>query len=411
MAMVWGCFPARPGGLPSQAGWPDTGEAEVKTIRVLGLMLLVACGLAMACRDPVDPDGPDVPATDTAAAIMAADMGVGVNIGNTLENTYIWETGWGQPLITREYINGMAANGIKTVRLPVAWDTYAVDGVVPADKMARVRQVVQWILDAGMYCIVNIHWDGGWICGYDAQTNTNSHLLTDTIRDKFRSYWEQIATALDDLGTHLIYESMNEEGCFYVNGDSGQGRDYAALNELNQLFVDTVRAQAGTGTAHWNASRCLLISGFSTDIAATCISSFAIPEDPAGTGYLFLSVHYYTPALWCIAEQPVNWGSWLNPRTTWGTTADQTELTGLFDTLDQFCRARGVPAIIGEYGVGKGSGSWVKEPASRTRWFTAVMQASLDRGMVPVLWDTGADVSRSNGALSSDLSQAITGLQ
>ena len=47
-------------------------------------------------------------------------MGMGVNIGNTLENTKLWEIGWGNPRITQEYIGSLAALGFKSVRLPVA---------------------------------------------------------------------------------------------------------------------------------------------------------------------------------------------------------------------------------------------------------------------------------------------------
>ena len=48
-------------------------------------------------------------------------MGVGVNIGNTLDNTTQWETGWGNPRITKEYVESLAKLGFKTVRVPVAW--------------------------------------------------------------------------------------------------------------------------------------------------------------------------------------------------------------------------------------------------------------------------------------------------
>ncbi|MEO6994433.1 MAG: hypothetical protein ABI273_12435, partial [Lacunisphaera sp.] len=35
-----------------------------------------------------------------------------------------------------------------------------------------------------------------------------------------------------------------------------------------------------------------------------------------------------------------------------------------------------------------------KEPASRIRWMSAVANAAVTRNMVPVLWDTGTEVSR-----------------
>jgi endoglucanase len=45
-------------------------------------------------------------------------MSPGINIGNTLENITHWETGWGNPPITEEYVRSLAALGFKTVRLP-----------------------------------------------------------------------------------------------------------------------------------------------------------------------------------------------------------------------------------------------------------------------------------------------------
>src|SRR5438874_10391063 len=72
-------------------------------------------------------------ATDLDARSAAKLMGVGVNIGNTLDNTATWETGWGNPPVTTEYIESLAADGFKTVRLPVAWATYARSGRIEAD--------------------------------------------------------------------------------------------------------------------------------------------------------------------------------------------------------------------------------------------------------------------------------------
>jgi endoglucanase len=332
----------------------------------------------------------------------ARDMGFGVNIGNTLENTTAWETGWGQPLITQEFISGMAESGIKTIRLPVAWDTYAENGVVPSDKMARVREVVEWILEAEMYAIVNIHWDGGWI---RSDGTANQYRLTDGVRQKFRSYWEQIAGEFADLGDHLVFEGLNEEGEFYVNGNQSNGRDYAPLNELNQSFVDTVRAAGGE-----NENRILLIAGFLTDIAATCVNEFAIPVDPAGSGKLLLSIHYYTPFPFTLMSEPTNWNGIVYPATTWGTPAEQAELAGLFQTLATFTRSRGIPAVIGEFTATTGDGAYVRESASRVRWMSAVSETAMSYGMVPVLWDTGGDIRRSDGSLSTDLSAVTTEL-
>jgi endoglucanase len=328
------------------------------------------------------------------AATMA--LGFGANIGNTLENTTTWETGWGQPLITQAFINGMASHGIKTVRVPVAWNTYAVGGVIDSGKMNRVKEVVGWIEAAGMYSIVNIHWDGGWI---DNESNTNKYKLTDDVKTKFASYWTQIATAFSTVGHKLIFEGLNEEGKFYVNGDTSQAPDYAALNQLNQLFVTTVRAQGG-----YNATRALLIAGFTTDITLTCVDAFTVPTDPAGTGKLFLSIHYYTPYTFCGLDTVESWGS---PATTWGTATDKTTLQGLFATLATFSSKKKIPVIIGEFSVTRGV-NYPRDSASRILWMEMVAKTALSGSMVPVLWDTGSEISRTDGSFSTELQSVMT---
>jgi endoglucanase len=270
--------------------------------------------------------------------------------------------------------------------------------------MARVREVVEWILQADMYCIVNIHWDGGWIMNLGNETE---YQLTDDVRSKFASYWQQIATAFADFSHQLVFEALNEEGRFYVNGDTTAAPDYAALNELNQLFVDTVRESGG-----YNETRNLLIAGFATDIENTVVADFGIPTDPAGAGKLLLSIHYYTPFTFCGLEEPANWYEdvWTYPATTWGTAEEQAELQKLFGQLADFCEDRSIPVILGEFAVVLGDGEYAREQASRILWMKSVFETTLSYGMVPILWDTGTEISREDGSLSAELTQVITEL-
>ena len=334
-------------------------------------------------------------ATSVDAVKMATDMGFGANIGNTLENTTAWETGWGQPLITQAFINGMASRGIKTVRVPLAWDTYATNGVIDATKLNRAKEVVGWIETAGMYAIVNIHWDGGWIYN---ESKPNQYKLTSDVTAKFAAYWTQIATGFSNVGHRLVFEGLNEEGRFYLDGDSSQAPDYAALNQLNQLFVATVRNQSG-----FNKTRALLIAGFNTDIDLTCVNGFAVPTDPAGTGKLLLSIHYYTPYTFTGLDTVESWGS---PAVKWGTDAEQATLQALFSKLATFSTQKKIPVIIGEFGATRGM-EYVRESASRTLWMESVAKAALSRGMVPVLWDTGSEIKRADGSFSTEFQTVI----
>ena len=153
--------------------------------------LLLACATGSAAgTQPAPPVQTDLDAWSAAKL-----MGMGVNIGNTLENTATWETGWGNPPITKAFVDHLAASGFKTVRVPVAWDTYAHDGQIDRAKLERVGQVVDWITAAGMFCVINIHWDGGWIDSGDQKKFGKAfHTFSPEADRKFKSYWSQIAT-------------------------------------------------------------------------------------------------------------------------------------------------------------------------------------------------------------------------
>lgn len=308
-----------------------------------------------------------------------AQMGVGINIGNTLENTTTWETGWGNPLITKEYVENLARLGFKTVRLPVAWDTYAVDGQIQPEKLGRVGEVVDWITGAGMFCVLNIHWDGGWIdSSAKDRFPTTYATFSAAAEQKYRAYWTQISSFFAGKNERLIFEALNEETKF-DNAGSPQ-KAYATLTHVNQLFIDTVRKTGGN-----NAKRLLIVSGYATDISKTCSSDYNLPADTI-PHRLFISVHYYTPWQFCGMTEDADWGK-MAP--TWGSPSDVAELERLFDMMQAFCARNDIPAFIGEFGVTE-----KKESASRIRFLSAVFSAALARKMVPVLWDTGLQISR-----------------
>ena len=151
-------------------------------------------------------------------------MGVGVNIGNTLDNTTTWETGWGNPRITKEYVQSLARLGFKTVRVPVAWDTYARNGRIADDKLARVGEVVDWITAAGMFCVVNIHWDGGWIdssakerfpktfATFSAEAEQQIHFVLDADRELLRRAERAADLRSAERGNEVRRRGLHAEG-------------------------------------------------------------------------------------------------------------------------------------------------------------------------------------------------------
>jgi endoglucanase len=311
----------------------------------------------------------------TAAGLMTP----GINIGNTFDCVSGWETGWGSPLITKEYIQSLASLGFKTVRLPVAWDTYADNGRITPQQFKRIDEVVTWILDANMFCVLNIHWDGGWIdSDWKERYPDTYHTFSKEAEKKFRSYWDQIARHFADRNAKLIFEGFNEETSF--DNEGSKEKAYATLTRVSQIFIDTVRKTGGK-----NAQRLLIVPGYSTDIDKTCQKEFQLPKDTV-PGKLFISVHYYTPWPFIGLKEDA---SYAKMQSTWGSQDDVKQLNELFDRLNDFSVRNNIPVFIGEFSLCSN-----KEKASSVRWTTAVFNAAMKRKMVPVLWDTGGAVSR-----------------
>lgn len=349
--------------------FPKTPRTILRSLATGVGAILLAASLA-ASAAPMEP-------LDAWTAVDR--MTPGINIGNTFDNTSKWETGWGSPRITKGFIQSLARMGFKSVRLPVAWDTYSDRGRVTAKQFKRIDEIVDWILDAGMFCVVNIHWDGGWIDSGSKEKFPNTlHTFSKDAEKKFRSYWDQIARHYADRNEKLLFEGLNEESNFENEGSMAQAQ--ATLTRVNQLFVDTVRQTGGN-----NAQRLLIVAGYGTDFGKTCQKEFALPKDSV-PGRLFVSVHYYTPWTFVGLDEDSSWGK---VRRTWGSPEDVKELNDLFDGMEAFCQRTDTPAYVGEFSMCSR-----KEKASSVRWTTAVFQAALKRKMVPVLWDTGGAVSR-----------------
>ncbi len=313
---------------------------------------------------------------DITTMELVREMGLGINLGNTMESCGDWidqwgdgtpnayETAWGSPTITQAMIQGYADEGFGVLRIPVAWSNMMQENyTIHPDYIARVQEITDWALAADLYVIINIHWDGGWWENFPTDK--------DTCMTKYTRIWEQLCDAFGDYGDKLMFESLNEEGGWSTVSTE---ESYYLLNEINQTFVDLVRASGAN-----NDERHLLIAGYNTDITKTCNALFEMPEDPMDR--CAVSVHYYTPATFAILEEDASWGTC---RTTWGTDSDFTELNRYMDMMKTTFIDKGVPVIIGEYGCPTKN----KETDSVRLYLSSVAQAAYDRGMCPVLWDT-----------------------
>ena len=336
-------------------------------------------------------------------------MGNGINLGNTLEacdnnvgiktNTPLsYETYWGQPKTTQAMIDGMKAAGFDTIRIPVAWMTnathlYEGDYTIDAGYMDRVEEVVRYARKAGMYVIINDHWDGGWYGMFGSESAETRALAMEA----YKGMWQQIAERFRDYSDYLIFESANEElgGRFdensplycsdsvvtYLNDDER----YALTNEINQTFVDVVRATGGN-----NATRFLLIAGYSTNIDQTCDDRFQMPKDTADSK-LMVSVHYYDPWSYCGASSAAS-------ATKWGKVSDYEYLDQQLAKMTKFTEA-GYGVVIGEYGALPGSDG-LKD--NTLAYHTAFLDACTKYNLTNCLWDCSGLYKRVSQTFADD---------
>lgn len=336
---------------------------------------LLACVLALtaypqkaAAAENTQTVSAQMPFRELTAAEMVAEMGNGWNLGNTMDGHTGFtpsETQWQDVETTQQLLKELHDMGFNTVRVPVTWGTMIndADGYAIDEKwMSRVQDIVDYAVNMNMYVIINIHHDGaeqtGWL-------RIAAEDLT-PVKEKFEAVWRHIAERFKDYDEHVIFESMNE-----VTGPgSDMAGDTAVINELNQIFVDTVRA-----TGSNNALRWLSVPGRYTNIVNTTEPKwgFKLPEDSV-KDRLFVAVHYYD---W-------QFGLLETTQTTEFVDARVEALIPEFQRLESTFTSKGIPVILGEYGAINKDNT-----AARAYHMEIVTRLCQQIGIVPCYWDQG----------------------
>lgn len=308
--------------------------------------------------------------TETATDAVK-NMGLGWNLGNTLdantgkgtnfEDASYWgqqgldsEYCWGQPSTTSELITMMKNAGFGSIRVPVTWYNHMdKDGNVDKAWMARVHQVVDYVIDNGLYCVLNVHHDTGaggtdfkhWIQASEDNFTQN--------RARFEKLWQQIAEEFKDYGKELVFEGYNEmldpiSSWNYASfAASGQYNAtiatsaYNAINQYAQSFVNTVRATGGN-----NESRNLIVSTYAASNGSgdwnahlkDPVTKLNMPDDKTA-GHIIFEVHAYPT----IADS--------NTGKPYTSTVIKKNIDNMITILKDNLVSKGGPVIIGEWGT------------------------------------------------------------
>ena len=328
--------------------------------------------LALCAQLTSDPDGDGVGFEQGIDCKMrtgfdiTADMGVGWNLGNTMDATGNTatplndETYWGNPKTTKANIDAVKAAGFNTLRLPVSWDDHmsGSEHKLDAQWLDRVEEIANYALDDGMYVIINIHHNNGW----EMPTTANEA----SAKDYLGKIWPQIADRFNKFDHHVIFETMNEPRVKISDTQddwTGKAEYYSVINRLNATALAAIRATGGN-----NAKRLVMIPGYAAAASATQVDAITVPDDRM----VAISTHAYSPYDFALKQDGGK------------IFINASELDTMFSHLNSLFIAKGVPVIMGEWAsTDKGNS------AERVKHAAYYVKAAEKYGIPTIWWDNG----------------------
>ncbi len=177
--------------------------------------------------------------------------------------------------------------GIQSVRIPVTYYSHMdYTGTVDQDWFDELNRVVNRVLSYGFYVILDVHHDTGKFGWIKADKDYIAKY-----EESYRYLFLQIANNFKHYDEHLILEGTNEilnYFNYWVDNEwhTISEEDYAAANQINQMFVDEIRR-----TGYNNSNRLLLLNTYGAQIES--LPHFVMPQDSA-KNRIFVGIHEYT---------------------------------------------------------------------------------------------------------------------
>ena len=354
----------------SQASSDDTGSGDT------------------AVSETADSEGTETAAEtsgDSAATLPIADNAVdfvknlkaGWSLGNTMDangsTTLASETSWGAPMTDTAIFAALKEYGFSTVRIPTSWGNHCTlndDGSYTIDPewMARVTELVDAALDAGLYVIINSHHDNDYY--YPTKDNQENAL------NFISSIWSQIAENFKDYDERLVFESMNEprladtskEWWFNTNDPDGVAA-IECINACNQKFVDVVRAAGG-----FNETRFLAVPSHAANGDYAINGGTFVPPTDTIENHIIISVHAYSPYNFCM--------NYSGGTSEWNADSEMSGINSFLDNLKTRFIDNGYGVYIGETGCTNKD-----NVEDRVEWCKDFTAAVKEHGMAAFWWD------------------------
>ncbi|MGN0397639.1 MAG: glycoside hydrolase family 5 protein [Candidatus Fimimorpha sp.] len=292
------------------------------------------------------------------AVALVEDMKLGWNLGNTLDsinakrlhNVVGYETLWGNPVTTKKMIQMVADAGFGAVRIPVTYyDNSDADANIDKAWLERVEEIVNYVLDSGMYCIINVHHDvgkGAWITADESKYADSSYRL--------RKLWQQIAKHFQSYDNRLLFEGFNEILDSKYTWDNADQSAYETTNKLNQVFVDTVRDSGGN-----NAKRYLITNLYACVPSDVGITKFELPKDTI-ENHIIVGFHTYV---------------------------DENQINQILDGIKTNFTDRGIAVLLSEFGMENNTPK--DNTKERINYAIKIVSKAKKLGIPCFWWDNG----------------------
>lgn len=313
---------------------------------------------------------PEAPQTESVE--FAKNIGNGWNLGNTLEACEKGsaekmglesEIYWGNPYTTKEMIEAVRDAGYNSVRIPITWAQHLnEDNVIDEAWLARVGEVVDWVLDCGMYAIINVHHDDAfWLITDKAHEEEATRIL--------QKLWSQIGGYFKDYGDKLIFETMNEPRVTDCETEwIGIPEHYEVVNNLNFAALGAMRQSGGN-----NDRRFVMLTTYAARHEEEPVKALDLPDDSR----VLVSVHFYYGTAhrseFLDCEKKL-------------TFTEKAEIYRYFRSFYKAFIKKGYGVVLGEYG-------WtdrvnLENLAEKAEFFVSVANKF---GIPCLVWDNGLD--------------------
>ena len=254
---------------------------------------------------------------------------------------------------TQKEIHFIKEKGFKTLRVQFNPNPHMLDEKYTIDPrfVKMLKDIVGFAIAEDMYVIVcgpanDFMSEEAWVEKVANDIHYAGYTISQETKNESKAFikavWEQITAALNNsYDEHLIFETLNEptdrfhEHTFAEKTDCAVClKDFALMNEYNQMIVDIIRASGGN-----NAKRFIMVEGLGGGWRNITTELFELPQDTI-QNRLMPSLHNYV-----MGCPPWH-------RNYYTEYIKKHNIEDCFEALDEVYFSKQIPVYISETGHG-----------------------------------------------------------